>query len=371
MRPEIPLAWPELGEAEAEALRDVLASRRLTLGAQLEAFESELAAHAGRAGAVGTNSGTMGLQIALEALGVGPGDEVLTVSYTFVGTANAILNCGAEPVYVDIDPDTLNIDPKALAAAIGPRARAILVVHLFGRPAPMDEITALADKHGLWVVEDACEALGASYRGRPVGGLGHAGVYGFTPNKPVTCGEGGAVLADDAELLRRCRRLRNQGFDPASDSYDDDHQGHSARLSELHAALGRVQLRKLEQSLARRSKVAHGYRQRLGDDPRLQLPSPADARDGQVWFTFPLRLCEAGAERRDAVLQGLRAAGIGCNTYFRPIHLLPFHRDRYRGDGLPITEDVGSRCLALPLHSELQDSQLDRICATLCGLLAR
>jgi perosamine synthetase len=370
MVPEFPLAWPELGEAENAALREVLASRRLTLGAQLEAFEGELAAHAGRSGAVGTNSGTMGLQIALQALGVGPGDEVLTVSYTFVGTANAILGCGAEPVYVDIDSETLNIDPKALAAAIGPRARAILVVHLFGRPAPMDEIAAIADKHGLWVVEDACEALGARYRGRPVGGLGHAGVYGFTPNKPVTCSEGGAIIADDAELLRRCRRLRNQGFDPASDSYDDRHQGHSARLSELHAALGRVQLRNLEQNLARRNAVAQGYRIRLGDDQRLQLPTPADAQDRQVWFTFPLRLRDAGSERRDAVLQELRAAGIGCNTYFRPVHQLPFHRDRYRGAALPVSEDVGSRCLALPLYSELQDNQLDRICATLRGILS-
>lgn len=371
MRPEFPLAWPELGEAEDAALREVLASRRLTLGAQLEAFESELAAHAGRHGAVGTNSGTMGLQIALEALGVGPGDEVLTVSYTFVGTANAILGCGAEPVYIDIDPQTLNIDPQSLAAAIGPRSRAILVVHLFGRPAPINEINALADKHDLWVVEDACEALGARYRGRPVGGLGDAGVYGFTPNKPVTCGEGGAIIADDPELLRRCRRLRNQGFDPASDSYDDRHQGHSARLSELQAALGRAQLQRLERNLARRSAVAEGYRLRLGDDQRLQLPTPADAQDRQVWFTFPLRLRDADGARRDAVLRELRAAGIGCNTYFRPIHQLPFHRERYRGGTLPVSEDIGSRCLALPLYSELQDSQLDYICETLRGILSR
>lgn len=371
MNPEFPLAWPKLGEAEDAALLEVLASRRLTLGAQLLAFEAELATHAGRAGAVGTNSGTMGLQIALEALGIGPGDEVLTVAYTFVGTANAILGCGAEPVYVDVDPETLNIDPAALAAAIGPRARAILVVHLFGRPAPMDQITALARRHGLWVVEDACEALGARYRGRPVGGLGHAGVYGFTPNKPVTCSEGGAIVAEDAELLTRCRRLRNQGFDPASDSYDAHHPGHSARLSELHAALGRVQLRQLDASLARRSAVAQGYRQRLGSDPRLQLPTPADPEDRQVWFTFPLRLRDADGERRDAVLRALRAAGIGCNTYFRPIHQLPFHRDRYRGPALPASEDIGSRCLALPLHAELQDSQLDRICETLGEILSR
>ena len=367
---DIPLAWPEWSQEEEAALLNVLRSGRWSFGEQLRQFECDVAALAGSEQAVATNSGTMALQIALEALGIGPGDEVITPSYSFVGAVNAILGAGAQPVLVDVDPVHLNLDPQALVAAIGPRSRAILVVHLFGRPAPMAAILDLARLHGLAVVEDACEAIGARWQGRAVGALGDLGAYAFYPNKPVAMGEGGVLVGNDPALLLRCRQLRNQGFDPDTGARLEDLPGHSARLSEFHAAVGRVQLRRLQQSLVRRAERAQAYRQRLAHDSRLELPAAAAAGDEIAWFTYPIRLDRALAGRRDSVIAQLRAAGIGCNTYFTPIHQLPYHRGRHRCLDLAVTEDIGSRCLALPLFPAMTEAQIDRVCSELVGRLS-
>jgi perosamine synthetase len=369
MASEIPLASPEWALEEEQALLAVLRSGRWSFGEKLPAFERELAALIGTKAAVATNSGTMALQIALEALGIGPGAEVITPAYTFVGSVNAILGAGAQPVLVDVDATDLNISPTAIEAAIGPRTRAILPVHLFGRPAPMAPILALAQRHRLAVIEDACEAIGARWQGRPVGGLGDLGAVAFYPNKPVATGEGGALLGNDPGLLLRCRQLRNQGFDPDSGSRLDDLPGHSARLSEFHAALGRAQLLRLRVSLLRRRALAEAYRQRLAGEERLQLPAPVAAGDEIAWFTYPIRLQRALAPRRDAVIAGLRALGIGCNVYFPPVHQLPFHRGRHRCLDLAVTEDAGRRCLALPLFPAMNEGQVDRVCAELLRLV--
>jgi perosamine synthetase len=369
MPSEIPLACPEFGEQEASALLEVLHSRRWSVGPALQAFEAGMAQLAGRAHGVGVSSGTMALQIALEALGIGPGDEVIVPAYTFVGPVNAILGAGAAPVLVDVDPLTLNIDPASVAAAIGPRTRAVLPVHLFGRPLASADLEWLCRRHQLRRVDDACEAAGAAAADGPVGAGGDIACFAFYPNKPVAVGEGGMLVVDDPALARRARQLRNQGNDPLSGTAIEDRPGHSARLSEWHAALGVAQLGRLEASLQRREQVALMYRERLAGEPRLELPTAAAEQERIAWFTWPLRLARELAVHRDRLIASLRAAGIGCNTYFSPVHHLPFHRGRHRQVALPVAEDVGSRCLAVPLHAGMREQDVDRVCEQLKRLL--
>ncbi len=323
----------------------------------------------GSAGGVGVNSGTVGLQITMEALGIGPGDEVIAPAFTFVGTVNAIVRAGAKPVLVDVDEHTLNIDPASAGAAINDRTRAIMVVHLFGRPAPMDELLALAGDHELFVVEDACEAIGASYKGRAVGGLGDAGVFGFYPNKPIATGEGGMIVGNDPDFLTRCRQLRNQGSDTVTATRHAGLPGFSARLSELHAALGSVQLQRLEESLARRRAVAERYCQNLGDHPALQLLPPAAEHETIAWFTFPLRLRDGTRADRDRLIASLSAEGIDCGVYFEPVHHLPYHDQQHDGRALPVSEQAGDQSIALPLYPELGSEDVDRICRRFTDIL--
>lgn len=369
MSDAIPLALPEFDQAEEQALRDVLQSRRWSVGPQIEAFESEIAAHAACRGAVGVNSGTTALTLAMQALGIGPGDEVIVPAFTFVGSVNAVLAAGAAAVLVDVDAGTLQIDAAEVEKAIGPRTRAVMAVHLYGRAADLAALSTLTRSRGLHLIEDACEALGATDQGRPVGALGDVGAYAFYPNKSVAAGEGGVVLAHDEEVLRRCRQLRNQGFDPGSGTWHAALPGISARLSEWHAAIARAQLARLEASMARRWRVAETYAAHFADDPRIACSVPVRSTERIAWFTYPVRLRADLAAHRDAVIDGLRAQGIGCNTYFTPVHHLPFHRGRHRCLPTPVTDDVGRRCLALPLHGGLTDDDVARVCAAvLCGL---
>ena len=359
----IPLARPWLGHEEIDVLERVMRSGVLSRGDALKAFEADTAACAGTRFAVGVNSGTSALQIALEAFDIGPGDEVITVSYTFIGTLNAIARAGATPVLVDIDPETLNIDPSRLVEAITERTRAVLVVHLFGRPAPMEAILAHTRPRGIRVIEDACEAIGARAQGLPVGGLADAGTFGFYPNKPVATGEGGMITLNDADALTRCRQLRNQGLDPISNSRHPSLPGLSARLSELHAAVGCAQLARIDESLAARTRVAGRYLERLKDLDALELPSEITPGDSMSWFTFPIRTRDRSA--RDAVRTQLSRAGIDTGIYFEPAHGLPPYDRETPRHPLPVTEDIGSRCLALPLYPTLAEADQDRVCSAL------
>ncbi|MBY6204056.1 DegT/DnrJ/EryC1/StrS aminotransferase family protein [Halomonas denitrificans] len=356
----IPLARPRVGEDEAEALRRVLESDVLSRGEALTGFEADLAALAGTRFGIGVNSGTSALQIALEALGIGAGDEVITVSYTFIGTLNAIVRCGAQPVLVDIDPSTSNIDPAQIEAAITERTRAILVVHLFGRPAPMDAIRSRVEGRQIAIVEDACEAIGARWQGRPVGGLGDAGTFGFYPNKPIATGEGGMITVNDAELQTRCRQLRNQGLDPVTGTRHPCRAGLSARLSELQAAVGRVQVRRLDASLTERARIAERYIERLGDHEGLELPAPAADGDTISWFTFPLRVSDRAT--RDRVRAALAKRGIEAGIYFEPAHRFPPYDRSSLRHSLHQTETIGHRGLALPLFPGLAEDDQDRVC---------
>ncbi len=366
MTDRIPLARPDIGPAELGAVKAVLESGRLSLGPALEAFESALAAASGVAGAVGVNSGTSGLQLALEAAGIGPGDEVITTSLSFVATANAIRRVGAQPVFADIDPVTLNLDSRSAAEAISPRTRGILLVHLFGRLADMTSFQRLADSAGLVLIEDACEALGSERDGLRAGGGGRAGVFGFYANKLITTGEGGAVVSNDEALLERCRRLRNHGRSRGGDPFDDSTPGFNFRLSELHAALGAAQMTRLEELIAARTRLAAGYSKRLAGLPGLDLPAPAGPGERIAWFTYVVRLPPRPG-LRSRVAARLDANGIGSGHYFPAIHQLRAYAidSAWRRGPLNVTEDVADRCLALPFFPGLTEAEMDRVCAGL------
>ncbi|MGD8378220.1 MAG: DegT/DnrJ/EryC1/StrS family aminotransferase [Gammaproteobacteria bacterium] len=360
----IALSAPDIGKAEQEAVARVLASGQLSRGVEVERFETLLAAQCGAAGAVAVNSGTSALQLALASSGIGPGDEVVLPAFTFVAPANAIAHCGARPVLADVEPDTLNLDPRAVECVIGKRTRALLPVHTFGRPADLAPLLNLAGAHDLTVIEDACEALGSQWADQPVGALGRAGVFGFYPNKAVTAGEAGAVVSNDTELLANCRALRNQGRDDGSEL--SRMAGHSFRLSELHAALGRVQLERAEDLLADRRRVADIYRQCLADVEGIQLPPLDDERHRTGWFVFVIRLQEATAGDRDRLRGMLAEDGIQCGAYFPPLYHHPaFRHLAGRTRGFPIAEAAAAATLALPFHTRLAADDIDYVCERL------
>ena len=363
----IPLSAPDILEDEIAAVADVLRTPQLSLGPQLDAFEREFAAYIGVEHAIAVNSGTSGLHLCMCALDLRAGDEVIVPSFTFIAAANAIRMVGATPVFVDIDPISLNLNPKNVAAAVTARTRAILAVHTFGRPAAMAEILAIAERHRLAVVEDVCEAIGAEYRGRKVGPLGDAGVFAFYPNKQITTGEGGMIVTRHPHVAQRARSLRNQGRISSGDGFDHVELGYNYRLPEMACALGRTQLRRVESILERRAEVAAWYHRCLHGNPNLLLPE-GDTAEGRVsWFVYVVRLA-ARFQRsdRDAILRALAERGIGCARYFAPIHLQPAYQDSRRTeDALPVTEYVGQRTIALPFFNRISSAQVQEVCRIL------
>jgi perosamine synthetase len=358
----IPLAKPVLGEAEERAVIEVLRSGQLSLGPKLPEFERLFAQRVGASHASAVSSGTAGLHLALRAVGVEPGDEVITTSFSFVASANAILYCDAKPVFADIDPVTLNLDPTAAEAAITPRTTAILPVHIFGYPADMQAFEAIAQRHDLAIVEDACEALGAKHTDGPaVGGRGHPAVFGFYANKQMTTGEGGMIALSEGALKQRIDSERNQGRAPDMGWLDHDRLGFNYRLAEIACALGVVQLGRLDRMLAERARVAGLYREALADISGLDLPCPDAGGDARGWFVFVVQL-PTGVDR-DATVRRLGAAGIQSKPYLPAIHLMSFYRDQLghqRGE-LPVTEQVADRSLALPFFAGMSEGQVQRV----------
>jgi perosamine synthetase len=366
----IPLAKPVLGQAEERAAIDVLRSGQLSLGPRLAEFEALFAQRVGAAHASAVSSGTAGLHLALRAVGVQAGDEVITSPFSFVASANAVLYCGARPVFAEIDPVTLNLDPAAAEAAITPRTKAILPVHIFGYPADMPAFERIAGEHGVALVEDACEALGARHAdGAPVGGRGNPAVFGFYANKQLTTGEGGMVTLADATLKQQIDSERNQGRAPDMDWLDHDRLGFNYRLSELACALGIAQLDRLDEMLTQRATVAGRYRGVLGAIDGLQLPCPDAGGDERGWFVFVVQL-PAGADRGE-VIRALAAHGIQSKPYLPAIHLMSFYRERTgRGEGqFPVCESVSERSLALPFFPEMSQQQVERVAACLSDAL--
>lgn len=373
MNPQkIPLSSPDVTETEIEAVVATLRSPQLSLGPRLVEFESCFTELIGVEHAVAVSSGTAGLHLAMLALGIGAGDEVIVPSFTFIAAANAVRYVGATPVFVDIDPVTLNLLPAAVERAIGSRTRAILAVHTFGVPADMDALMVLARSHRLAVIEDACEALGASIDARPVGCFGDIAVFAFYPNKQITTGEGGMIVTRDADLAARMRSLRNQGRG-ASDSWlQHTEVGYNYRLSEIACTLGIGQMRRLEEILERREEVARSYREQLGAEPRLILPVDEIPGLRISWFVYVVRLAERfTTEHREEVIGAMEQAGIGCGRYFAPVHRQPAYADQPEAGSLPVTEAVAARTIALPFFNRINDSQIIRVCETLKRAIRR
>ena len=378
MPSDIPLSSPDITEAEIKAVTNVMRSGRLSIGPRQVRFEEMIAERCDRFHGVAVSSGTAGLHLVLAALGIGPGDEVITTSFSFVASANCILYVGATPVFVDIDPVNLNMDPDKLEAAITPKTKAIIAVETFGNPANMDRIAAAAQRHELPLIEDACEALGGVYKGKPVGSFGRAAVFAFYPNKQITTGEGGMIVTDDDRLADLCRSMRNQGRAIGSQTSAEgwlahERLGYNYRMSELAAAVGIVQMERLDEMLSRRREIACQYIERLMDYADLILPT-VDSDTEMSWFVFVVRLTDQyTSKERDRIITGLRRHDVGCSNYFPPIHLQPFYRERFgfkQGD-LPITEAIASRTLALPFFNRLDPTQIELVTLTLQVMLQR
>jgi perosamine synthetase len=354
---KVPLARPDIGPLEHELVNDVLASDVLALGPYAARFETEIAGIAGRAHGISCSSGTAGLHMCVAALGIGAGDEVITTPFSFVASANCVIYEGAIPVFVDIEEDSLGLDPTALAGALTDRTRAVLPVHVFGRPCRIGPIVDFARGHGLALIEDACEGLGSSIDGKPLGSFGDASVFAFYPNKQITTGEGGIVVTDDPAINEAILSLRNQGRDADGTWLRHVRIGYNYRLDELSAAVGVAQARRLAELTAGRNRVVAAYADALGGDDRVTLPAPGP---GEVvdWFVYVVRLAEGIG--RDAVMDGLTRRGIPSRPYFSPLHLQPVYRERYGfepGD-FPVTERVAGTTLALPFSSRLTEGEV-------------
>jgi perosamine synthetase len=378
---EIPLSRPDITDAEVDAVVRVLRSGRLSIGPAQEQFEAAVAARCGVNHGVACSSGTSGLHMALLALGVGPGDEVVTTPFSFIASANPILMVGARPVFVDICPRTLNADPAKLEAAITPRTKAIMAVECFGNPAYMDQYASIAARYEIPMIEDCCEALGCSHKRRPAGSFGRIGVFGFYPNKQITTGEGGMIVTDDQRLADMCRSLRSQGrpvgtasVSPGAGSWlYHERLGYNYRLSEIQAALGVVQVRRLDEIIQKRQRVAEMYMRRLMGTSDLTLPT-VEAESVMSWFVFVVRLATTYTrEERDRIIAGMRRHEVGSSDYFPCIHLQPFYRERFghRAGDYPIAESVSNRTIALPFYNDLTEKDVDYVCSTLELMLSR
>jgi perosamine synthetase len=357
---EISLSGPDITQREIDAVVAVLRTPQLSLGPKLVEFETAMRECVGVRHAVAVNSGTSALHLIWRALGVGAGDEVVTTPFTFIASSNSVMFEDGKPVFVDIDPETWQIDPKLIEPAITRRTKAILPVDVFGAIPDMDAIRAIADRHRLRLVEDSCESLGSTYRGRKAGTLGDVGCFAFYPNKQVTTGEGGMIVTDDETVADLARSMRNQGRDPQAGWLAHARLGFNFRLSEINCALGVVQLGRLAEIVRKRARVADWYREQLADEPRVALQHiPSDVE--MSWFVFVVRLSDDYTQQdRDRILAELQARGVGCNNYFTPVHLQPFYREQWGhepGD-FPITEALAERTVALPFHNRVTEDDV-------------
>jgi perosamine synthetase len=371
----IPLARPVLGQAEERAVLEVLRSGQLSLGHRVEEFERKFATRIGTPLASAVSNGTAGLHLALRAVGVGEGDEVITSPFSFVASANAALYERARPVFADIDPVTLNLNPQAAAAAVTDRTKALLPVHIFGYPADMPAFEALAARHGLGIVEDACEALGARHAdGQAVGARGNPAVFGFYANKQLTTGEGGMITLGGEHgvaLKQRIDSERNQGRAPDMDWLEHDRLGFNYRLSDIACALGIAQLERLGEMLAARARVAGHYREALAGIEGLTLPCEDRGHEQRGWFVFVVGL-PTGVDR-DETVRVLAGMGIQSKPYLPAIHLMSFYRERfgYREGEFPVCEDVAARSLALPFFPQMEEGQVTCVAKALRETIGR
>jgi len=363
----IPLAKPEVLEDDIAAVTAVLRSGRLSQGPIMYEFEQALAAYLEMPYAIVVNSGTSALQLALRALDIKENDEVILPSFSFMAVTNAILSEKAVPVFVDIDPATLNLNPSCLEAALSRKTRAVVMVHSFGIPAPATEIVAFARQHSLAVIEDACEALGAEIDGRKVGTFGDIAALAFYPNKVISTGEGGALVTDSAALAERLRSLRNQGRCPGEDWLQHHEPGFSYRLSDIHCALGLQQLSRIEYTLRHRNTLARNYASQLNTDKHVSCFGTRPDHRRVSWFTYPVLLSSRfSREDRDEVWVSLRKKGIETGRYFAPSHLQPALCNRdFRCGELTHTIGISERLLCMPMFNGLTEKQIRLVCSSL------
>jgi dTDP-4-amino-4,6-dideoxygalactose transaminase len=380
------MSSPDLTDEERQAVARVLETPNLSMGSQITAFEESFKAYTGSQYAIGVSSGTAGLHLCVRAADIQAGDLVITTPFSFIASTNVLLYEGAVPVFVDVEPRTGNIDPHLVFAAAqdimqgGKNAQAwlppkgasaesklkvILPVDVFGQPADLEPILNTAWKYKLKVIEDSCEALGASYKGRPAGTLGDYGVFGFYPNKQITTGEGGMVITDDGDAAILMRALRNQGRAPGDIWLQHTLLGYNYRLDEMSAALGVIQMRRLDEMVSKRNQVADWYRQRIKEIPGIEIPTILPSTTRLTWFVYVIRL--AHGLDRDAIAQKLGTLNIPARPYFLPIHLQPYMVERFGySEGIfPVTEDLGQRGLALPFSGVMEEGQVERVCQAL------
>jgi perosamine synthetase len=369
---EIPLSRPWLDEREEELVLEVLRSGRLSLGPWIDRFEDQVAERVGAPYAAALSSGTAGLHLLCKIAALGPGDEVITSPLSFVSSANCFIVEGATPVFADVDPVTLNLDPAAVEAAITERTRAIVAVDMFGLPCELDELRTIADGHGLTLIEDACESLGAEYRGRPLGAHGPSAVFAFYPNKQMATGEGGVVTTHSEEEWRLLRSLRNQGrsYDGGGGWFHHVRLGLNYRWTDVQAAIGLGQLEKLDRILVLRQSAAERYGELLEELDGVEAPSAADADHKRSWFVYVVKL-DPEVDRA-AVMDALRREGIATAEYVPCIHLQPYMQERFGfGPGLcPVAEDASSRTLALPFFTQIEASDQQRVVEVLSAAVS-
>jgi perosamine synthetase len=367
----IPLSSPDIHADDIELVVRVLRSNRLSIGPFIKQLERDFADYIGTKYAVAVTNGTSGLHLCMRAAGIAEGDEVITTPFSFIASANCILYERATPVFVDIDEASLNIDPALVARAITARTRTMLPVHVFGQPCAMDELQAVCRDRNLVLVEDACEAVGAEYKGRKVGTFGKAAVFSFYPNKAMTLGEGAVVATDDPHWAELMQSLRNQGRSDGGTGYFSDRLGYNYRLDEMSAALGVAQLERLDRLLAQRQAVATRYSEMLRRVPGVTVKSAVSSTTRMSWFVFVIHLDPR--IDRDRVIEQLEARGIPSRVYFTPIHLEPYYRQRFgfKPGDFPVAERVAASILALPFHTNLSDAEMDEVVAALQSAVVR
>lgn len=360
----IPMSSADLDESDIRAVINVLRSGRLALGPKTIEFEQLVADYTGVKHAIAVSSGTAALHLIIRALGIGPGDEVLVPSFTFAASVNAILYEGATPVFVDIELGTYNLDIEDLERKITPRTKAVMAVDIFGHPAEWDELIRIANKYGLKVIDDSCEALGARYKGRMIGRFGDAAAFAFYPNKQMTTGEGGIIVTDNDEIAYLARSMRNQGRGEMGAWLEHERLGYNYRMDEMSAALGVSQLQRLETFLVKRERVAQMYTERLRDFPWVR-PPVVKPHVLMSWFVYVVTLAEG--LNRDPVMRKMEALGVPTRAYFAPIHLQPYIRKQLgtRRGMLPVTESIAARTIALPFHNNLTEEHVELVVGAL------
>ncbi|MDP3991316.1 MAG: DegT/DnrJ/EryC1/StrS family aminotransferase [Candidatus Colwellbacteria bacterium] len=371
---QVPLSKQDITSEEVEAIKEVLSSPYLTIGPKIKEFESVFADYIGMKHAIAVNSGTSGLHLAMRAFEIKDGNEVITTPFSFIASANAPLFERAKPVFVDIDEKTLCIDPAKIEEKITPRTKAILPVDIFGYVADMDPILDIAKRHNLIVIEDACEALGSEYKGKKAGSFGNIAAFGFTPNKQITTAEGGIIVTNNDEVAELCRSMRNQGREEKPGSLAYTTLGYNYRMTELSAALGVTQMKRIEEILARRSQIASLYNERLKKIKNVHIPYVGPEINKMSWFVYVIQLNpeKFSRQERNEVIAKLGKRGVNCRDRFPPIHLEPLYVGTfgYKAGDFPITERVSGATIALPFHNNLTEEEVIYVCDSLEKVLS-